>query len=413
MSANLILSQEEHDSQANCKSPGSLQVSTPSPPSTVKPVRAILHSRRAQRSESFKDLAYVNISLIPQRKTVDFDKEETFWVLVQAEVRHGSFDSLPYNTMSDLVMYVDVYPGCDIICLLGPQRRQRLISGDVYSRYLLVKVSALQRVDKAAPADNTDKNALFDQVLADLEGMLGVHSTEVFSVSLRYKHPLFSNDTHLVVEKKCTIQRTIKSSEWDLRDKQIESDDQICGESLAASCLKLEKTDVFAMITDFEEHSCSYELPPSLANMKHEYDQCKSMPKRRGSRRGGTSHHLPRFSFESNISMSECLEECPLNIPKRSTSYSPSAMTDHTSRSTPDERDDKARHIWHIMRQDSKGRRAGLARNSSESLLRLESTDESLRAIREKALRNKRSVGADTLRSLAVGARNGMGAPWL
>lgn len=105
--------------------------------------------------------------------------------------------------------------------------------------------------------------------------------------------------------------------------------------------------------------------------------------------------------------------ECPLDIPKRSTSYSPAAVTHHTSQSTTDEGDDKARQIWHFMRQDSKGRRAGLTRNSSESLIRLESASESLRAIRQKALRNKRSVGADTLRSFAVGARDGIDAPWL
>ena len=405
---------QEESTETNSKSPGSLQVSTPSPPSTVRPVRAISHFRRSRRPEDLQDIASVNISLTLEKNTVDFSKEETFWVLVEAEVRHNPLDSLSSNTMSDLIMYIDVCSGCEIICLLGPHYRHSLIVGDVYSRYALVKVPALQRPEKPAPLDSANDDLLFDHVLADLEGMLGVFCTDMFTINLRYKHPLFSDDTHIVVEKTCSVQRTPTTSVWDLRDNQRNSNDGIHEGTLAASQLRLGKTDALAMIKDFEECACPAELPPPLAKVKDEYDQRKpTTDKARVSRQGGASHHLPRFSFESNISMPECLEECPLNIPKRTTSYSPSTMTNHTSRSTPDERNDKARHIWHIMRQDSKGRRAGLARNSSESLLRLESTDESLRAIRQKALRNKRSVGADTLRSFAVGARDGMDAPWL
>jgi len=70
---------------------------------------------------------------------------------------------------------------------------------------------------------------------------------------------------------------------------------------------------------------------------------------------------------------------------------------------------DKARQIWRHMRRtsrsnstslllDMRGRAATAVTASSESLDRLEMADEGLRELRREALRNKRSVGADTLR---------------
>ena len=380
----------------------------------MKPVRAISHLRRGFKFEHHQDIANVNLTLVLERKSVDSRSEAMFWVLIEAKLRHSSSDSLLPDTMSDSVMYVNALPNCEVVCLLGPDRRHNLIAGDVFARYVLVKVFALQQPEESAYPDDANGDSHCNHVLTNLEGMLGVHYTDLFTVSLHYKHPLFPNDTHVVVENICSIKRTTTSSIWDLQDERSKRDSEVCNELLATYDSKLSETDALAMIEDFEECSCSFSLPPSLAKVKDEIERLGSSPKiRKANLRGGSSHHLPRFSFESNISMPECFEECPLRIPQRSTSYSPAAVTLHTSQSMPEESEDKARHIWHVMRQDSKGRRAGLARNSSESLIRLESADESLRAIRQKALRNKRSVGADTLRSFAVGARDGMGAPWL
>ena len=380
----------------------------------MKPVRAISHSRHGLRLGNAQDTTSVDLSLVLERNNIDYCNEARFWVLIEAELRHSTSDSTLPDTMSYLEMYVNALPDCEIVCLLGPERCHSLIAGDVFARYVLVKVSALQQPAKPACLDSANGDSQLDHVLTDLEGMLGVRYTDLFTASLRYKHPIFPDDTHVVVEKICSIKRTMASSVWGLRDEHSRPDGQICNELLATYESKVGKTDALAMIEDFERCSCSSSLPPSLAKAKVDFEKSESYSEvKKTNKQRGSSHHLPRFSFESNMSMPECLEECPLQIPQRSTSYSPTALALHTSQSISEEGEDKARHIWHIMRQDSKGRRTGLARNSSESLIRLESADESLRAIRQRALRNKRSVGADTLRSFAVGARDGMDAPWL
>lgn len=380
----------------------------------MKPVRAISHLRHGLKFGNTQDITNVNLSFVLERDSIDCCNEGRFWVLIEAELRHSSSDSLMFDTMSDLVMNINAQSDCEIVCSLGSERRQYLIAGDVLARYVLVKVYIIQRPEKPAYPVNANSDSQYNRVLTDLEGILGVHYTDLFTVSLRYKHPLFPTDTHVVVERTCSIKRRMASSIWDLQDRLSKPDGEIRNELLATYNSRVGKSDMLAMIKDFEECSCSSSLPPPLVKAKDEIEKSKSYSEiKKTNIRGGSSQHLPRFSFESNISMPECLEECPLKIPQRSTSYSPTAVALNTSQFTSEESEDKARHIWHIMRQDSKGRRTGLARNSSESLIRLESTDESLRAIRQKALKNKRSVGADTLRSFAVGARDGMDAPWL
>jgi hypothetical protein len=70
---------------------------------------------------------------------------------------------------------------------------------------------------------------------------------------------------------------------------------------------------------------------------------------------------------------------------------------------------DEARRIWVEMRKKARGR---------ESIRELSGympvSDENLMKIAEKALSNKRSLGADTLKSIATGRRkSGLFAPWL
>ena len=67
------------------------------------------------------------------------------------------------------------------------------------------------------------------------------------------------------------------------------------------------------------------------------------------------------------------------------------------------------------MRKDSKVRQKS-ANSSNESIIRLELSDERIRELRKRAIQNKRSVGADSLRSLALvgpATFGGVNAPWL
>jgi len=84
-----------------------------------------------------------------------------------------------------------------------------------------------------------------------------------------------------------------------------------------------------------------------------------------------------------------------------------------------DEPVDEAAQIWRHMRKNSKKARRPL-NASNESLEFMQSADERLVELRKRAIRNKRSIGADTLRSLSLAltiptsAESGDGtAPWL
>ena len=86
-----------------------------------------------------------------------------------------------------------------------------------------------------------------------------------------------------------------------------------------------------------------------------------------------------------------------------------------TENTEPEELTDQATQIWRHMRKDSKVRQKS-ANSSNESIIRLELSDERIRELRKRAIQNKRSVGADSLRSLALvgpATFGGVNAPWL
>ena len=396
------------------KMPNKKTIDTPSPPSTVKPARAISHLGRSRRASNLSGNIGVCVKILLEKKDADFFEEDTMWALVEIEAPSHSSNSFAHSTIFDLDIYIEECPNYQVLNSYGRSSYQTLKAGHTVTKCVLVKISALRQIRSEEILINDNQQSSCDHVLADLEGLLGVHYSEVFRVEVRYKHSLFPDNTNIAVHETCTLKRTINSSPWAVTVPSISSESQNIYKSMARHVSKMRKEDALAFINDFEKHSQSLNLPSPITKIKSHFRTYQSSlasvsPRRKGS----ISPHLPRFSFETNSSAYENLHEKALVIPKRSASYSPAIMKSVTSSSPPDENDDKARQIWHLMRQDSKGHRRGLTRNSSESLVQLENRDKTLKAIRQRALRNKRSVGADTLRSIATGVRSGIDAPWL
>lgn len=89
----------------------------------------------------------------------------------------------------------------------------------------------------------------------------------------------------------------------------------------------------------------------------------------------------------------------------------------YSKASTPDlgNGSDDARALWKHIRQSSLSTMQQLAGSKPETLAELEETDEVVKELRRKALANKRSVGAETLRAWRWDERRNQGgvAPWM
>ena len=343
------------------------------------------------------------------------DRLQTMLGIARADNGSGS--------ITDLALRIKSAGSCKIVNVFGKQDAAELLPGQVITLLVKVKVPAVSRPRTTKFSMNLRKTPTqrYNDALMDLEGMLGETITDVMSVEVRYKHSAFPKNTEMVIMETVRISRPDPTSVWSTAgdaDSRRAKDHEI--ESLTYYVAShFEPGAALQILKEmFGSGSAQAPFPGYLHRVLEELHH-------RSGKRGdttnseanpgenaGDSPQLGRFSFEHRFCVVDGQRSPVL---KRSASDSPATVI---HRRTPDDRylsaetSDQARKIWHIMRRDSRSKHAA-QNDSTESLDRLESTDDQLREIRRRALQNKRSVGADTLKSFAKGGLEGGAAPWL
>ncbi|KAJ9667670.1 hypothetical protein H2201_002205 [Coniosporium apollinis] len=328
-------------------------------------------------------------------------------------------------------IYVEIIPSddCVLTSTIGPCTYPALHAGQTMT--LLLQASVQEVSNKKSQSRSLAKSTTtVDEAFADLEMLLGEMTTDLFTVKVHYKHSHFPKNTELIAVDTCRVRRPNALSAWrslpcskDAERAQsrmhqvhrrlvsvIASDESPSAALLALEGLPDRISGTFAcpefmdLVRGELEHRCQA-LGCPIPNPEDEVSSTLRAP----------SPDLGRFSFEHRGTL---YLDLPYRLsPKRASTDSPATVihTRLTEDPAEEEPDDRARNIWRHMRKSSKSHYR-LAKSSTRSFEKLGSVDAQLMELRKRAVQNKRSVGADTLRSLAIGTHagidSGVDAPW-
>ncbi|KAI9786545.1 MAG: hypothetical protein M1816_007869 [Peltula sp. TS41687] len=350
---------------------------------------------------------------------------------------------------------IDISPGpnCEIEAILGDTRYRSLASGQTASIFVKVKTSPLERppllhVNTANPGGRCPSS---DHLHAQLAVLLGQTAEDILHVKVQYKHTLLPKDTIMSVEKKGVVRRQIGQSAWGphtmvgLNHERADNHALVykrLGSFTAANWPPRKALDKLQELYGGDIQS---QLDPTYPGplIKELRQRARTMERHglthddrpwkgevASSTKDATTTDMiirPLFYQQDPASKTEASIPSP-------TSQRPE-LTREESHTGPGE--DGARKIWREMRRDSRmstsspgqRRRRGwsdgslimaaadrLPRSRSSSTT-TEHYDDFIRDIADQAVRNKRSLGADTLRSFALDERPdslevGI-APWL
>lgn len=255
--------------------------------------------------------------------------------------------------LRNMTVQIESRSGCQIETRIGPMEAVLLESGQVLSILLQVRVPKVESTknlgdERFAKGDvRANTFATSDYLIVDLEEFLGDTSTELFTVKVRYEHSLFPANSKICIRETCKLRRSLAGSQW-----------------------SLPPTSRNAITREGDE-------PIILPKQNHTRKRQKVRTPERDAPQFCYSEHRPKLCSTESIRLSS---ESPID-----------SQIQHSP--------DKARKIWQHMRKESSSWR-GRNRSSGESLEALAMNDHEMYRIKNTAVRNKRSLGASTLRSL-------------
>ena len=317
---------------------------------------------------------------------------------------------------------IDVRPsdGCRIGQILGQRSYSNLHQGqDVF---IVVEVHIPVWHVPWETGEFLHGQMKIDNLFAELEGMLGDAHSELFTVAVDYRHSIFPHNTLITTQLTCrvaqsnpSLNRTLSSAFRPMSSSETPAS-KVYKQLIYCICSILAPENALATIGQiFSKLQDDSELAVSLRLVEKEleYQTCTidkfNIDIPMDTQESCTTRWIRHMESEHPIRETYIEPSMP-----RSTSLGSSATVIHHEENS-DTCKDTARTIWQIMRRNSKTKKAPLNR-SVESLDRTEFSDDRHAQIRRQALMNKRSIGADTLRSLSLGAGpRGQGghAPWL
>lgn len=371
----------------------------------------------------------------------------------------------------DVSFGVRMEDGCVLKEVLGQERQASFTQGGTVSIFLRVRVPPLPRPTSRHGDNKHDKGADLQTALKDVDHVLGETRTAVCTVFATYHGSSQPHAEAIVVEQTLSIRRPNSESiwsvpavpPWDVDPAVVKAELRRCLESqVREMCSPQEALQALSRIFGDKgracvfcsDHLCSthHGFPQEAAISDHTFVASGLGPNLRPS----SSPHLGQFPREientlkndesasttagvlsqtdvtretSRLLMTDSCRNStgpstgfetshprahaaePIDHPQESTGPSPNR---NAPTSAPH---DRARQIWRHMRRDSRGHQKLTGRSSLEKVI---GGDEQARHIRDVAIRNQRSVGADTLRSLSGGTLaalrdhgGGCGAPWL
>ena len=324
---------------------------------------------------------------------------KTFMKRLSSGIEHGH--------LADLRINIEPGPGCYIEAILGDNGAKVLKPGQIHC--IFVHLRATSWMGARSQAAKTNANDLMSQI----DMMLGEASQLVLTAEVRYQHSQLPQNTLLTVKQACRLRKALSESAWSR------------GLTLANRKLQLHKRLAYFISTQHTPHQAIIALQDKFgpggnsaacpAYIKQLMDELQYR-----SRIGRCSDDLTEDGFYTPTAQS--FDDVFLdsqNMNETEKSYRSVTAPERELVEMP-EGDDEARKIWGNMKRAASGSRpAAEAQREHETADAIEA-----QYVMAMALRNKRSIGADTIRSIAFAAHGrgytggyGMGrgfsGPWV
>ncbi|KAF2480245.1 hypothetical protein BDY17DRAFT_34832 [Neohortaea acidophila] len=380
-----------------------------------------------------------------------------------------STNGLVHGQINTLRLCYRPLNGSRIRDTIGHKTKKNLSIGDTLSLFVKLHVPEVSARDTDSPHTKTEDPATdHDSLFTELESIVGTLETEILHVEARYRHSLLPSNNTVTVRHVCRMNRPRTDCRWSmitLSDSLIVSsaaqmrlarylseehgegqalelmheylDPEVMEVGRKSSGLRASTNERHAedeqpsvIITDVDREADGVldvvvDQPFSTAPSTPSAESTPSPPPLQSP----LLTSKPQPQPPSQISYFPIAPPL-LTAPRTTTALSnpatlPTATTPtHLSPPPPSAKEasqDTVRALWHHIRRSSlSAKQLGEMLAPEESVKCLEAGDEGLRELRQRALSNKRSVGAETLRGWKwEGERDGgrLGgegvAPWM
>ena len=322
--------------------------------------------------------------------------------------------------LTDVEIIVTAASNCEIVGMLGNTRHDCLRPGQVASILVRVRVGALALPswrDAGAGTLTEHSHASHHRMLAELDALLGETLQEIIHVEVQHRHSLFPQDIGLSVESTCVIKRCISQqlagsipvsptgdSNGIIHAHQVHS--RLA--SLVASCHP--PKEALKLLSDLYGDDRKQPLgidPRYLQHIAKELRHQARQLKKSGLTWDDHSDYSPPLELTIQ----------PLFVDNHH--HNSDRSHDGTDEIALTRPTDQAHNIWLEIRKASKTSAPTTTTTTTTTTVNMLDDDERgdllqsnhqpeqlwlMWEIADRAVRNKRSVGTDTLKSFALGA---------
>lgn len=323
---------------------------------------------------------------------------------------------------------------CLVEKLLTPPRKATLHPGQCTTLFAKVRIPSIE-------LERSEDPASLESLLSEIHQTLGSVGSELFKADVRYRHTLLPRTTELRTEQACEIIRTNRDSQWGMSRGDEAKDSVRVEMEKAKFAARNYPPDVASRILHkkFGKFWSGNDGPPVLRRLRQELDfqqkvSTELSKKVAQSSMTATQHRGSESTRRATLHLAdtEALQvyNTAPSTPTPEEGHTNIAMSNDENYSDHGQRpdslviQDEARRIWRHMRRNSRntsgvsivsdasshagsGARQQVEqlqrRGSQESIVdRMAAADTRVNEIRLKAIQNKRSVGAETLRDFSM-----------
>ncbi|CAD0101187.1 unnamed protein product, partial [Aureobasidium mustum] len=370
-----------------------------------------------------------------------FAWEEAPNTVLQALVQSAR-ETYHFQELSHVRVSINSTEPCRVEKLLTPPRKATLHPGQCTTLFAKVRIPAVDHQRSADPAS-------VEGLLSELHKTLGIVKSELFKADVRYRHSLLPRDTELRTEQTCELIRTNRNSQWGATHEEEDKGRVDVELEKAKFAARNYPPDVAIRILHkkFGKFWSGNDGPPVLRRLREELEFQKEVSMEMSnvvvqSSTTATQHQDSKSTHRTTLHFADTealqvFNTAPSTPTPEEGNPNIGMPVDehHSDGQRPDSLviQDEARRIWRHMRRNSRttsgtssapnasSRTCSGApqqeqnlqrRGSQESIVdRMAAADTRINEIRLKAIQNKRSVGAETLREFSIMHQQDNGGP--
>ncbi|WPH00230.1 Hypothetical protein R9X50_00305300 [Acrodontium crateriforme] len=356
---------------------------------------------------------YVDLSVNVDCTCADASSQVAVWIAISASIHfkdiavpcgadvHGRpvsiSDHLKHNVVgqiTSLKLCFKPTDECHLLDIVG----QKAQKNPRHNRSCSIFVKVLL---PAVVSQSTERDPDQDSLFTELESIVGTLETELLSVEARYRHSLFPQDNIITIRHRAKVNRATPNSRWSILDPE----NQLAHSSKVHVQLARYLAQHYPPVRAIELiERCLGAKGLEQVEVQQIYRNLMEFgnfdPLRESSMPAVVVTDIDRGSAylsTQNIHIAHLPAET-------STPENPLAENLPSEPST-----DEARTLWRALRHSSLTEAQQAELSAPDRIDQLEAQDEKLLVLRRRALANKRSVGAETLKGWKWECASGSG----